>query len=156
MTRIFTLICFTLLFACNNKQKENDLESRLAKLEQENKELKEKVTNVPQTPYSESIEPVTTTSPVISYAFTRLIVEQQEYDMDAHAYVNMTMNFCSSIKEYSKLDNDVKYYLMDQAQQRYLKDSQHLNGHVKSRECFVFSSYEDASKKREEFLVDKE
>jgi len=154
MIRILQVIALLSMLGCNNQQKENKLESRLNNLEQENKALKEKLNRVPQVSELEAEKPVDTIFKS-QYAFTRLVVEQEEYDFSDGHLKTEAYNVCSSIEEFSNVDNDLRYKLLDQAQQKYLTNSQHKKGSVKSRDCFVFLSYEEASKKREEFLISK-
>lgn len=157
MIRNAIVMSLILLVSCDGQKKDSDLETRLNKLEQENEKLKEKLENTPETtnsgiPYNS--EPAST-----SYVFTRLIVEQEEYaSPNAYTKVPVEQNYCSMIKEFPRVDSDLKYRLMDEIQSRYLSSpvAQLKHGKVKNRECFVFATYEEASKKREEFIVDKE
>jgi len=64
-------------------------------------------------------------------------------------------NYCTKIQEISKLGEDLKYRLMDEAQEIYLASpagSLH-NGRVTARECLIFGSYQEASKEREKYLL---
>ncbi|WP_159468322.1 hypothetical protein [Dyadobacter sp. 3J3] len=63
--------------------------------------------------------------------------------------------FCTPVEEYSDVSSDVKYRILDQAQNGYSSTHHFKKEVVKDRECFVFTTYEEASKKREEFLIDR-
>lgn len=157
MKKITLLMSLTVLVSCNNQGNDSDLENRINKLEQENKTLKETLTRTTQPSSSEDVNKFESSSS--NYVFTRLIVEQEEYATpDAYTKVPVERNYCSMIKKYTNVDSDLKYRLMDEIQSRYLSSPvvQLKHGKVKSRECFVFATYEEASKKREEFIIDKE
>ncbi|MCF2446223.1 hypothetical protein L0657_19860 [Dyadobacter sp. CY345] len=157
MIKAYLLLLLIFLLGCNGKQKNADLEDRISKLEEENRELQNKLATNTSPPISNLPNYDNPSSPAGVYAFVLLTVKQEEYDASASEtnYKQVvSYNYCSGIGEFSFVNNDLKYKLMDQTQLEYFKgDGKYKNGKVGSRECFVFSTYEEASKKREEYLT---
>lgn len=84
------------------------------------------------------------------YVFVRLLVEE-DYGMDTRL-----ANFVSGIQDITQdLTEDEKAQLEDLIISNYLSSSsaQIRNGRVKKKETFVFSSYAEASEKRNSFLI---
>ncbi|WP_419488770.1 hypothetical protein [Chryseobacterium bernardetii] len=83
------------------------------------------------------------------YVFVRLEIEE-----DKGMRIQQG-NFVSGIQEIKSLTEDEKARLEDQVLTEYLKSSgaQLFNGRVKKKETFVFSSYKEASAKRNSFLI---
>ncbi|SIT13680.1 hypothetical protein SAMN05421786_106159 [Chryseobacterium ureilyticum] len=105
--------------------------------------------------HQDSIDPLrskqTTTSASIAtqYIFVRLEIEEDK------GMKIQQGNFVSGIQEIKSLTEDEKARLEDQVLAEYLKSSgaQLFNGRVKKKETFVFSSYKEASAKRNSFLI---
>jgi hypothetical protein len=157
MTKFYTILLLLIfLFSCTNKRKEAELEDRLAKLEKDNKELQDKLNFTTEAPVEEQQIPESTIAEN-NYVFVKLVVEQEEPKFgspETDYKQSVTYNYCSEILKLASFDSELKYTLMDDVQQNYYRSKgQFYNGKVKSRECFVFSSYEEASKKREEYLM---
>ncbi len=94
MCRIFAVVWFALLVSCNNNQQQSELESRLDNLEQENKQLKARLNNQPEVT-SQPTYPESNTS-LTNYVFVKLLVELQEYDVNAGGYITVTQNVLHS------------------------------------------------------------
>lgn len=146
-----------LFFGCNS---DNKTEERLKRLEQENKELKEKISTeklyIPQN--NQNTSPNNNTdnqSRASKYVFVLLKTTQTEYNETSMERVDRRYNICSEIERLAYVDEDMKYSLMDQVQGSYMKSASRImdRGRVNSREVFVFDTYEEASKAREKYLV---
>jgi hypothetical protein len=85
------------------------------------------------------------------YCFVLLKVTQTEPLWGKDEYYN----YCTKIQEISTVDEDSKYRLMDDAQEIYLGSPSGTlhNGSVIERECFIFDSYQEASREREKYLI---
>ena len=155
---LFVIICIflSLLSSCNTH---NTTEERLKKLEQENKELKEKIsTEQPNRSNStnyQNTSPNYNTSTNTKYVFVLLKTTQIERDEMTMDKIEKRYNYCSEIQNLPFISEDIKYELMDKVQRSYKNSASAIvyNGRVNSRQVFVFDSYEEASKAREKYLV---
>ena len=84
------------------------------------------------------------------YCFVLLKATQTDYDGKEEYF-----NYCTKIQDFLNIGEDLKYKLMDNAQESYLgSPSGGLHkGRVTSRECFIFDTYQEASKEREKYLI---
>jgi hypothetical protein len=145
----------------------SNTEARLKKLEEENKELREKLeqtNNTEESPYSNTSNSnnyANTPDPYYSqaskYVFVLLSVSQKEYAENYMGKVTKTYNYCSGIEQFPYVTEDLKYQLMDKVQSKYQNSGGAMlyDGEVNDRKVFVFDSYEQASKEREKYLINK-
>jgi len=142
---------------------------KIAQLEKENNELRKKVSDQ-ENDYSnerDNIETNKNDNQVKKYAMVVLSVTQREFDAEAaqssayvrdgppSPYVTRKYNYCSAIKSFTNLTEDKKYEFLDEIQSLYLGsiDAKMNKGHIKSRQIFVFDTYEEASKEREQYMI---
>ena len=87
----------------------------------------------------------------LKYCFVLLKATQTEPVWGKNEY----FNYCTKVQEYSNVGEDLKYRLMDDAQESYLRSPSGAlhRGKVTARECFVFDSYSEASQEREKYLI---
>jgi len=137
-------------------QSNNKTEERLKRLEKENAELKKTIRNEEN---STSPETLNDNSNLNSskYAFVVLKVSQREYNENYTNKITKIYNYCSGIKSFTYLNEDLKYKFMDAVQSSYNNSAgaNLYDGTVLNRNVYVFGSYEEASIEREKYTVTK-
>ncbi|WP_273216155.1 hypothetical protein [Runella zeae] len=142
------VIIILVTFSCSSstKNKQAELEEQLNKLEKENKLLKQEISQ----PKATSV-----------YAFVVLNVTQTEQELKAEGpniesvNIEKSYYYTSEIHELSFFNEAIKYKLMDDFQNEYLSFYSIYKGQVKNRQCFTFGTYQEASRKREQYLISK-
>jgi hypothetical protein len=150
------LLVSILAIGCQGSNKEiAALYSKMDSLQRQNSVLLERIKSIDSTkPSGLSDTFVVNTKSQTKYCFVVLSVSQIEPVWGKTEYYF----YSTAIKEYDYVDEDTKYRLMDAAQQGYLSSWPAVEGkgRVRERKCFVFDSYEQASKEREKYLLDKQ
>lgn len=153
------LLCI-LVLGCSPSESEKaekvELEARLQKLEKENQELKETL-NQQKSISTPEVKPQTYQQPSNhKYAFVVLTIgeTQQEWSQILNRFEDVEHEYylCSGIQEFLFFDEKSKYWFMDKAQQGHILLRRER---IKERQCFTFDNYEEASRKREEYLISK-
>lgn len=152
----FILLVFSsFIYGCqSNKQ----MEERLKRLEKENKELKKSLHNDEGGTNPESNDYINDNNNNSStYAFVVLKVTQREYNENYTNKITKTYNFCSAIKSFNYLNEDLKYQFMDAVQNSYSNSAgaNLYDGAVIDRNIYTFRTYEEASMEREKYTVRK-
>ena len=149
LTIIALILVMTL--CCNSSNENTDLKRRLSKIEEENKRLKGKVGA------SEKSEEL---NPNSIYAFILLGTEREVLknrdeinfgDVNAKFYKTVTGVYISTVRTVNDSSDDTKYRMMDEFQSEFYRKI--LDGKVTDRQVFFFSTYGEASRVREKYMV---
>lgn len=91
----------------------------------------------------------------VSEPFAFILMEIEENGQSLQFGKRIQYYSVSDVLEVGELDNERKYRLLDDFQSKYMNSSEGkvYQGSVKSRKIFTFSSYEEASKAREKYII---
>lgn len=152
-----------LAFSCVSQQKYDELQEKVNHLESQNSELIKTLHEFTdnKTPYAtpsyQNREEVKIAIPS-TYAFVLLEVEEVTGFTTANGFLeNKTQrfNYTSLVKEFKPFNEEVKYQFLDEIVGEYKlnRGGVPTSGKILKRECFVFNSYEEASKEREKYVL---
>lgn len=163
LAKILLIVCL-LSIGCNSKQEkaENDskLSTKVDSLINENRKLNEQLSKTPQqiTPNDSIAQPdqekssIETNKEKYGFVLLKVVVNNGYERIGDNMLPKLELrNVCSQIKTFSLFNEDVKYQFMDEFQSHYMTGS--MGTTLKTRECFAFNSYEEASKEREKYLI---
>jgi hypothetical protein len=158
---LYPLAFIMLTVSCVSKQKYDELEKKLKHLEIQNSELHKTLTlYMEKTTPRAAYEPQDETAETPEFAFPKyafVVLEVEEvtrtaYENGAWNKTTGKFNSTSQIQEFKSFNEDTKYRFMDEITQHY-KLTNSREGQVNNRRCFVFNSYEEASKEREKYVI---
>lgn len=129
-------------------------------------------TTLYSTPESNPLQDKTIEEKNIKYVFVLFEVEKREFDVEKmrrqndeelrtmsqipdKGYSNNIYNVVTKVMEMDKFNDEIKYMLMDDAQAKIKYSLGPEFTGVKSRKCFVYDSYKDASIARSAYITDK-
>ena len=157
----YILLILSLLFvSCKDKVSQKD--EYIKELEEKNKQLSSnQSTTVTTVDTSRSFNyppPQSLPSEQYNTVFAFVVINVQLQYLSARPdeqYEYKNMIFTTGIQEYTNLNEDIKFQILDKAQRDFNNSSSGVmyNGIVKKRKLYTYSTYAAASRAKEKFTI---
>jgi hypothetical protein len=139
-----------------------DKDQQIKSLTEQNAEFKEENDSLRSNVYLlrtsiDSINYVKRNTPS-KFEFVILYVTQDALVIADHVEDAQFFKYCTEIKKFPEINEDLEYQLMDGAQsyyQEYYMGAGSGRRHITDRKCLVFDSYAEASKERQRLLTNQ-
>lgn len=141
------LLLFCVISSCNSNNQSSKLEERISQLEKENKSLKQSENSI------QIKEPVNQYAVIVLHVESLVEKTPGEMGVNFDPYKKYKGYYVSGVRTESDDSESNKYRLMDEFQSDFMNDSH--EGKVDSRNIYFYNTYEEASKAREKFMLNR-